>query len=88
MVSTAIGEENPELAIARERSQRYCTAASCWRSSAGRRLLAVSGTHGKTTTTAMLVHALRGTGADPSFLFGGELPGAGPGGEGRQRRLG
>ncbi len=29
----------------------------------------------------MLVHALRETGADPGFFLGGELPGAGPGGE-------
>ena len=82
VVSTAIGEDNPELAIARERGQRVLhrgvlLAELC----RGRRLLAVSGTHGKTTTTAMLVHALRETGTDPSFLLGGELPGAGPGGE-------
>ena len=82
VVSTAIGEDNPELAVARERGQRVLhrgelLAELC----RGRRLLAVSGTHGKTTTTAMLVHALRETGADPSFFLGGELPGAGPGGE-------
>ena len=45
-----------------------------------KRLIAVAGTHGKTTTSGMLVHALRETGADPAFLLGGELPGAGPGG--------
>ncbi len=82
VVSTAVGEDNPELAIARERGQRVMhrgelLAELC----RGRRLLAVAGTHGKTTTTAMLVHALRSTGADPAFFLGGELPGAGPGGE-------
>jgi UDP-N-acetylmuramate--alanine ligase len=45
-----------------------------------RRLLAVAGTHGKTTTAAMCIWALRGVGADPAFFLGGELPGAGPGG--------
>ncbi len=35
--------------------------------------IAVSGTHGKTTTSSMLVHALRGAGADPSYLVGGEV---------------
>ena len=38
-----------------------------------RRCLAVTGTHGKTTTTAMVVHALRGAGLDPSYVVGGEL---------------
>ena len=82
VVSTAIDEANPELARARERRQRVLhrgqLLAELCRS---RRLLAVAGTHGKTTTSAMLVHALRETGADPGFFLGGELPGAGPGGE-------
>jgi UDP-N-acetylmuramate--alanine ligase len=82
IVSTAIGDDNPELAIARERGQRVLhrgelLAELC----AERRLLAVAGTHGKTTTAAMCVHALRAAGDDPSFFLGGELPGAGPGGE-------
>ena len=80
VVSSAIGDENPELARARERSQRVIhrgelLAELC----ALRRLIAVSGTHGKTTTAGMLVHALRAIGADPAFFLGGELPGAGPG---------
>jgi UDP-N-acetylmuramate--alanine ligase len=82
VVSTAVGEDNPELARARERGQPVMhrgelLAEVC----AERRLLAVAGTHGKTTTAGMLAHALRATGADPSFLLGGELPGAGPDGE-------
>ena len=79
VVSTAIAEDNPELMRARERGQRVMhrgelLAELC----ALRRLIAVSGTHGKTTTAGMLVHALRATGADPAFFIGGELPGAGP----------
>jgi UDP-N-acetylmuramate--alanine ligase len=81
VVSTAIRDDNPELARARERGQRVLhrgelLAEIC----ALRRLLAVAGTHGKTTTAGMLAHALRELGADPSFLLGGELPGAGPDG--------
>ncbi len=34
-----------------------------------------AGTHGKTTSTALAVAALRGIGADPSFLVGGEIVG-------------
>ena len=38
------------------------------------RSLVVSGTHGKTTTTAMIAFVLRETGRDPSWLVGGEVP--------------
>jgi UDP-N-acetylmuramate--alanine ligase len=82
VVSTAIPEENPELARARERGQRVMhrgelLAELC----AERRLVAVAGTHGKTTTAGMVAHAMRAAGADPAFFLGGELPGAGPSGE-------
>jgi UDP-N-acetylmuramate--alanine ligase len=36
-----------------------------------RETFAVAGTHGKTTTTAMLALALRDAGLDPSFIVGG-----------------
>jgi len=82
IVSTAIGDDNPELRRATERGQQIrhrgeLLSELC----AERRLLAIAGTHGKTTTAAMCVHALQASGADPSFFLGGELPGAGPGGE-------
>jgi UDP-N-acetylmuramate--alanine ligase len=82
VVSTAIGADNPELAIARERDQRVThrgdlLAELC----SERRLIAVAGTHGKTTTAAMTVHILREAGVDPAFFVGGELPGAGPEGQ-------
>jgi len=81
IVSTAIGDDNPELALARERGLEVrrrgeLLAELC----AGKRLIAVAGTHGKTTTTAMLAWALRGLGADPAFFVGGEVPGLGPAG--------
>jgi len=82
VVSTAIGAENPELARARERGvepihRGQLLAELC----AEKRLIAIAGTHGKTTTTAMTVWALRAVGADPAFFIGGEVPGLGPGGE-------
>ena len=40
-----------------------------------RPIIAVAGTHGKTTTTAMLVHLLRGCGRAPGFILGSTLPG-------------
>jgi UDP-N-acetylmuramate--alanine ligase len=82
VVSTAVPKDNPELVRARERGQTVIhrgelLAELC----SQRRLLAVAGTHGKTTTTAMCAWALRATGDDPAFFLGGELPGAGPGGD-------
>ncbi|MBF6541346.1 UDP-N-acetylmuramate--L-alanine ligase, partial [Nocardia farcinica] len=43
----------------------------------GHRTLLVSGTHGKTSTTSMLIVALQHCGSDPSFAVGGELNEAG-----------
>jgi len=78
VVSTAIGADNPELALARERGTEpihrgTLLAELC----AEKRLIAVAGTHGKTTTTAMIAWALRAIGADPAFFVGGEVPGVG-----------
>jgi UDP-N-acetylmuramate--alanine ligase len=49
-------------------------AEAVGRLSEGRRTLAIAGTHGKTTTTGLLVAAMRGGGLDPSHLIGGEAP--------------
>ncbi|MGN6588078.1 MAG: UDP-N-acetylmuramate--L-alanine ligase [Solirubrobacterales bacterium] len=81
VVSTAIAEDNPELALARERGiepihRGQLLAELC----AEKRLIAIAGTHGKTTTTAMVAWALRAIGADPAFFIGGEVPGLGPDG--------
>jgi UDP-N-acetylmuramate--alanine ligase len=76
--STAIGADNPELVRARGRGQAELhRGALLAELCAEGRLVAVAGTHGKTTTTGMIVHALRAIGADPTFFIGGELPGAG-----------
>jgi UDP-N-acetylmuramate--alanine ligase len=82
VVSTAIGEDNPELAAARERGlEPIHRGALLAELCAEKRLIAVAGTHGKTTTTAMLVWALRKLGADPAFFVGGEVPNLGGDGE-------
>ena len=41
--------------------------------------VAVAGTHGKSTTTAMIAHALLASGRDPSFVIGGTVPQLGGG---------
>ena len=81
VVSTAIGTDNPELALARERGvEPIHRGALLAELCAEKRLIAIAGTHGKTTTTAMAVWALRAIGADPAFFVGGEVPGLGPDG--------
>ena len=74
----AIPKDNPELVEARRRGVpvilRPAVLASLMQ---GHRTLLVSGTHGKTSTTSMLVVALQHCGFDPSFAVGCELNEAG-----------
>jgi len=74
VVSTAIRDTNVELAAARASGARVLHRAQALASTTlGRRLIAVAGTHGKTTTSSMLTIALQSCGADPSFAIGGNL---------------
>jgi UDP-N-acetylmuramate--alanine ligase len=78
VVSTAIPESNPELVRARELGLRVLHRGDLLAEVASlKRSIAVSGAHGKTTTTGMLAHVLRATGRDPAFVMGGELREAG-----------
>ncbi|HET9876764.1 MAG TPA: UDP-N-acetylmuramate--L-alanine ligase [Mycobacterium sp.] len=74
----AIPKTNPELVEARRRGipvvMRPAVLAKLM---AGRTTLMVTGTHGKTTTTSMLVVVLQHCGLDPSFAVGGEMGEAG-----------
>ncbi|MDR0913747.1 MAG: UDP-N-acetylmuramate--L-alanine ligase [Oscillospiraceae bacterium] len=74
--SAAINAENPELKAAAEQGIR-CIERSVMLGEVTRRYqtsVAVSGTHGKTSTTAMLAQILIGSGFDPSAIIGGKLP--------------
>ena len=78
VVSTAVREDNPELLEARQRRLRLLPRAAALDAVMhGRRVIAVAGTHGKTTTTAMLTVALIHCGADPSYAIGGDLSATG-----------
>jgi UDP-N-acetylmuramate--alanine ligase len=68
--SSAIPPENPERATGAPQLHRADLLGELTRL---KPTIAVTGTHGKTTTTSMLVHALRGAGLDPSYLVGGEV---------------
>ena len=73
-VSTAIPEANPEVAEARRRGLTVLSRAEALAAIAAcRRCVAVSGTHGKTTTTSMLALILIEAGLRPSFLIGGDV---------------
>jgi UDP-N-acetylmuramate--alanine ligase len=74
VVSTAIPATNVELVEATRRGLRVLSRAQALAAvMSGFRVVAVSGTHGKTTTTSMLTVALQHCGADPSFVIGSEL---------------
>jgi UDP-N-acetylmuramate--alanine ligase len=82
VLSSAIRADNPELAEATRRGMRVIHRAAALASvMAGRRVIAVAGTHGKTTTTSMLTTVLRGCGANPGYAIGGVLNETGLGAE-------
>jgi UDP-N-acetylmuramate--alanine ligase len=74
VVSTAIADDNLELRAARERGTRvHHRGDLLGELSRLKRTIAISGTHGKTTTAAMAAHVLVQAGRDPAYLVGGEL---------------
>ena len=78
--STAVPADDPEVAEARRLgipvlSRAAILAAICRE----RRVIAVAGTHGKTTTSSMLAVLLQRGGEDPSYIIGGDIAGLGPG---------
>mgnify|MGYP000966765268 CR=1 FL=1 len=74
--TAAIKPDNPELVAAREKGiptvERSVMLGLVTRRYANS--IAVAGTHGKTTTTAMITQILLGAGKDPSAIIGGKLP--------------
>lgn len=73
--STDVPEDNPELQAARERGLPILHRSEVLAGLINPRLgVAVTGTHGKTTTTAMIATICDRCGLDPVVLLGGELP--------------
>ncbi len=72
--SSAVSEDNPEVQAARQAGVPVLKRADLLpHLTAGYRTLAVAGSHGKTTTTAMLAWMLHGLGQDPTFIVGAEV---------------
>jgi UDP-N-acetylmuramate--alanine ligase len=74
IMSSAVAEDNPEVVEARQRGvpvmKRNQFLADL---TAGKVTIAVAGTHGKTTTSAMIAWILVQAGLDPTFIAGGVL---------------
>jgi UDP-N-acetylmuramate--alanine ligase len=70
----AIWPENPEFVLAKQRGLHviHRSQALYWLIG-GRRLVSVAGAHGKTTSTGMIVTALRDLGTAPTFVNGGVI---------------
>jgi UDP-N-acetylmuramate--alanine ligase len=74
VMSSSIRDDNVELVAARRRGATVLHRAQGLAAlTRGRRVVAVAGANGKTTTTSLLTVALQGCGLDPSFAIGGEL---------------
>jgi UDP-N-acetylmuramate--alanine ligase len=88
---TSVDPDLPELVAARTAGipaiscQQLIADAAATR---GARVIAVSGTHGKSTTTGWLVHMLLAAGEDPSAFVGALMPASLSGGEPSVVRLG
>ncbi|MEK7953194.1 UDP-N-acetylmuramate--L-alanine ligase [Luteolibacter soli] len=73
--SSAIRPENPAYAAAKEAGIPVIRRAECLAAILHtRKGIVVSGTHGKTTTSSMVAHALREGGLQPSHYVGAEIP--------------
>ena len=71
--STAHNDDHLEVAEARRRGIRvYHRSEALAAAMTGRRSIVVTGTHGKTTTTAIIIRMLEHAGKDPSYVNGGE----------------
>jgi UDP-N-acetylmuramate--alanine ligase len=77
-VSSAVAPDNVEVVAAGEAAVPvYKRAEFLGRLMAGSLGVAVAGSHGKTTTTGMIVQILIAAGLDPTFILGGSLPSLG-----------
>lgn len=78
VVSTAVPADNPELLAAQERGIAIVGRGEfLGRMVNPLKTVAVAGSHGKTTTTALTYHVLEACGFAPGLMVGGQLQGSG-----------
>jgi UDP-N-acetylmuramate--alanine ligase len=87
--SSAIGQQNPELLAACRRGVEVVKYAEMLGRLMSEKVgVAISGTHGKSTTTAMVAYVLRQADFDPSFIVGATVEQlGGPSGVGRGKHF-
>jgi UDP-N-acetylmuramate--alanine ligase len=75
VISSAVKPNNPELLAAQQRGLHVVKRAE-WlgRMTQNRTCIAIAGTHGKTTTTAMIAYLLQQAGQQPGYIVGGFVP--------------
>ena len=73
VIGNAISRGNPEAEAVLDHKLRYCSLPELLKEFfiRGKRSIVVAGTHGKTTTTALLAWVFEHNGLNPSFLIGG-----------------
>jgi len=73
--SSAVAEKHPELQAARKAGKKiFRRGLVLAELTSAANSICVCGTHGKTTTTAMIAQILAKAGLNPSFCIGGEVP--------------
>jgi UDP-N-acetylmuramate: L-alanyl-gamma-D-glutamyl-meso-diaminopimelate ligase len=75
VIGNAVARGNPEAEYVLDRGIPYCSMAQALQAYflRGMEVVAVCGTHGKTTTAALLSHILVAAGLSPSFFVGGAV---------------
>jgi len=88
LATSAAKEDHPEIRAARENNVPVLRRRELLpHLLAEREVIAVAGTHGKTTTTGMIVHLLRSSGKEIGYIVGAWLPRWGNAAAGRERRF-
>ena len=75
IVGNAVTRDNPEAQAVMERGIAYMSMPQAVNRfiAAGKKIILVTGTHGKTTTASIMAHVLASAGLDPGFMIGGIL---------------
>ncbi len=75
IIGNAVTRENPEAVAVMERGLSYMSMPQAVNRfvARGKKIILVTGTHGKTTTSAIMAHLLETAGMSPSFMIGGIL---------------
>ncbi|MBF0242916.1 MAG: UDP-N-acetylmuramate:L-alanyl-gamma-D-glutamyl-meso-diaminopimelate ligase [Desulfamplus sp.] len=79
VIGNAVTKNNVEAVAVMEKNIPYCSMPQALNHfiAQNKKILLITGTHGKTTTSSILAHILNEAGLDPSFMIGGIVKGFG-----------